>query len=77
MKIQNLKTEVNSFSGISLVNYYFNKAGLSQLVVDKEFGIRATRIGYQYSEIFSNLTIVFLSGGNVIEDINTHLGDHL
>ena len=76
MKIQNLKTAVNPFSGISLVNYYFNKSGMSQLI-DKELGIRVMRTGYQYSEIFRNLTNVFLSGGNVIEDINTHLGDHL
>jgi hypothetical protein len=76
MKIQNFKTAVNPFSGISLVNHYFNKSGLAQLI-DNELGIRTMRIGFQYSEIFRNLTNVFLSGGDVIEDINNHLGEHL
>ena len=76
MKVQNLKTKINPFAGISLVNHHFNKSGLSQLI-DNELGIRAKTIGYQYSEIFRNLANVFLSGGDVIEDINTHLGEHL
>ena len=70
MKIQNFKTSVNPFSGNSLVNYYFNKSGLSQLI-DHELGIRVKYSGYQYSEILRNLSNVFLSGGDVIEDINT------
>ena len=70
MKIQNFKTSVNPFSGNSLVNYYFNKSGLSQLV-DCELGMRVKHAGYQYSEILRNLSNVFLSGGDVIEDINT------
>ncbi|MCK5731079.1 MAG: IS1380 family transposase [Draconibacterium sp.] len=76
MKIQNLKTSVNPFSGNSLVNYYFNKSGLSQLI-DHELGMRVRYAGYQYSEILRNLSNVFLSGGDVIEDINTHFGEHL
>jgi len=39
--------------------------------------LRVTLIGYQYSKIFRNLTNIFLSGGDVIEDINTHFGEHL
>jgi len=76
MKIQNFKTAVNPFSGNSLVNYHFNKSGMSQLI-DNELGIRVKYVGYQYSEIFRNLTNIFLSGGDVIEDINTHFGEHL
>jgi len=76
MKIQNFKTSVNPFSGNSLVNYHFNKSGLSQLI-DHELGMRVRYAGYQYSEIFRNLSNVFLSGGDVIEDINTHFGEHL
>jgi len=33
--------------------------------------------GYQYSEIIRNLANIYLSGGDVIEDINTYLGEHL
>lgn len=76
MKIQNFKTSVNPFSGNSLVNYHFNKIGLSELI-DNELGLRVKYVGYQYSEIFRNLSNVFLSGGDVIEDINTHFGEHL
>jgi hypothetical protein len=76
MKIQNFKTTVNPFSGNSLVNHYFNKSGMSQLV-DNELGVRVKHSGYQYSEIFRNLTNVFLSGGDAIEDINTHFREHL
>ncbi len=76
MKIQNFKTSVNPFSGNSIVNYHFNKSGMSQLI-DDELGMRVKYAGFQYSEIFRNLTNVFLSGGDVIEDINTHLGEHL
>ena len=74
MKVQNLKTRINPFAGISLVNYHFNKSGLSQLI-DNELRVRVKTVGYQYGEIFRNLTNVFLCGGDVIEDINTHLGE--
>ena len=76
MKIQNYKTTVNPFSGNSLVNHHFNKSGMSHLI-DHELGMRVKYAGYQYSEIFRNLTNVFFSGGDVIEDINTHFGEHL
>jgi len=76
MKIQNFKTTVNPFSGNSLVNHHFNKIGLSQLI-DNELGNRVKSFGFQYSEIFRNLTNVFLSGGDAIEDINSHFREHL
>ncbi len=76
MKIQNYKTSVNPFSGISFVNYHFNKSGISELI-DNELGIRSKYTGYQYSEIIRNLLNVYFSGGDVIEDINTHFGEHL
>ena len=49
---------------------------MSQLI-DNELGMRVKYTGYQYSEIFRNLSNVLLSGGDVIEDINTHFGEHL
>ena len=76
MKIQNFKTTVNPFSGNSLVNHHFNTCGMSQLI-DRELGLRVKYVGYQYGEIFRNLTNVYLSGGSAIEDINTHFGEHL
>jgi hypothetical protein len=76
MKIQNFKTSVNPFSGNSIVNYHFNKSGLTQLI-DNELGERVRFAGYQYGEIFRNLTNVYLSGGDAIEDINTHFREYL
>jgi len=76
VKIQNLKSKVSPFSGISLVNYHFNKVGLTQLI-DNELGARVKTVGFQYGEIFRNLANVFLSGGSSIEDINSHFGEHL
>ncbi|MCD4696792.1 MAG: IS1380 family transposase [Bacteroidales bacterium] len=76
MKIQKLSSSVSPFAGISFANNSFNKSGISQLI-DIELGKRVKTIGFNYSEIFRNLSNVFFSGGDVIEDISTHLGEHL
>lgn len=76
MNIQKLNSSVSPFAGISFANNSFNKSGISQLV-DNELGRRVKTIGFDYSEILRNLSNVFLSGGGVIEDISTHLGEHL
>ena len=76
IKLQKLKGEVSPFAGISFVNCLFDKSGLSDLI-DSELGLRVKFFGYQYSEIIRNLTNVFISGGNCIEDIDTHLKSHL
>ncbi|MBE9481067.1 MAG: IS1380 family transposase [Bacteroidetes bacterium] len=76
MKIQKIDKTISPFAGISFVNDYFEKTGLSQLI-DKELGSRVKLFGYQYSDIIKNLTNVFLSGGDCVEDIGTHLGEHL
>ena len=76
VKVQKYMNSVSPFSGISFVNESFNKVGLSQLI-DSELGKRVKYTGYSYSEIIRNLTNVFLSGGDVIEDVSTHLGQHL
>ena len=76
MNIQKLNSSVSPFAGISFANNSFNKTGSSQLI-DNELGRRVKTIGFDYSEIIRNLSNVFLSGGGVIEDISTHLGEHL
>ncbi|MCP4552090.1 MAG: hypothetical protein GY834_08655 [Bacteroidetes bacterium] len=68
--MQNFKATVNPFSGNFLVNYHFNKSGI-------KLGVRVKYVGCQYSETFRNLSNIFLSSGDVIEDINTHFGEHL
>jgi len=76
MKIQKIDKTISPFAGISFVNDYFEKAGLGQLI-DRELGDRVSSYGYQYSDIIKNLINVFLSGGDCVEDIGTHLGGHL
>ena len=76
IKVQKLSDSVSPFAGISFVNALFNQSGLSKLI-DTELGMRVQTTGYQYSEIIRNLSNVFISGGDCIEDISTHLKDHL
>ena len=76
IKIQKLSDSVSPFAGISFVNALFNRSGLSKLI-DTELGMRVQTTGYQYSEIIRNLSNVFISGGDCIEDVSTHLKDHL
>ncbi len=76
IKVQKLSDSVSPFAGISFVNTLFNQSGLSKLI-DSELGMRVQTTGYQYSEIIRNLSNVFISGGDCIEDISTHLKDHL
>lgn len=76
IKVQNYKKSVSPFSGISFVDASFTDIGLSDLI-DSELGKRVKYTGYSYSEIIRNLTNVFLSGGDVIEDVSSHLGVHL
>jgi hypothetical protein len=65
IKVQKFSDTVNPFSGISFVNDNFNKIGMSQLI-DNELGSRVELFGFKYSDIFRNLTNVFLSGGDCI-----------
>ena len=76
IKIQKLKGSVSPFAGISFVNALFDQSGLSKLI-DTELGMRVQRVGYLHSEIIRNLTNVFISGGDCIEDISSQLKDHL
>jgi len=50
MKVQKISTTVSPFSGVSFVNYEFDKSRLSQLI-DKEFGYRSSTKGYTYGNV--------------------------
>lgn len=64
---------ITPFAGISFVNESFVTTGIAQLI-DTTLWDRVTSTGFQYTNIFKNLTNVFLSGGDVIEDLNTSFG---
>lgn len=76
MKVIKSNKTITPFAGISFVNVSFSKSGLSKLI-DSTLGNRVKNTGYQYSDIFKSLTNVFMSGGEVIEDLNTSFGKHL
>lgn len=76
MKVIKNDKQITPFAGVSFVNEEFSKSGLSALI-DKFLGLRVKTFGYQYSDILKNLTNIFMSGGEVIEDINGYFGEHL
>ncbi len=75
-KVQKYAATVSPYAGVSFVNQAFNNVGLSQLI-DQELGSRVKYAGYSYSDIIRNLANIFLSGGDVIEDVGAHLGSCL
>jgi hypothetical protein len=70
-KTQQKKQTIIPFVGISFVNDEFTHSGLSALI-DKELGRRSIS-GYQYSNIFRTWFSIFFCGGDVTEDVQTHL----
>lgn len=76
MKVIKSNKTITPFAGISFVNESFSKSGIAELI-DTTLGSRVKSIGFQYSDIFKSLTNVFMSGGDVIEDLNTSFGSHL
>jgi len=76
MKVIKSNKTITPFAGISFVNESFKTSGIAALI-DSTLGKRVKTVGYQYSDIFKSLTSVFMSGGDVIEDLNTSFGKHL
>lgn len=76
MKVIKSNKTITPFAGISFVNESFSKSGISKLI-DSTLGCRVKTTGFQYSDIIKSLTNVFMSGGDVIEDLNTSFGEHL
>ena len=46
-------------------------------VIDSTLGLRCKSFGYQYSEIIRSLMSIYFCGGSCIEDVTTHLMNHL
>ena len=46
-------------------------------VIDSPLGQRCKSFGYQYSEIIRSLMSIYFCGGSCIEDVTTHLMNHL
>ena len=46
-------------------------------IIDSTLGLRCRSFGYQYSEIIRSLLSIYFCGGSCIEDVTTHLMNHL
>jgi len=71
IKVEQKYQTITPFGGVSFVTNEFSRSGLSSLI-DKEPGLRSS-VGYQDSDIFRSWFSIFFSGGDVAEDIQTHL----
>ena len=74
-KVQIKSEKLTPFGGIFSIMEQFD-ALLAQ-TIDSTLGLRCTMFGYQYSEILRSLMCVYLCGGSCIEDVTTHLMNHL
>jgi hypothetical protein len=76
VKVQQISSNVSPYSGISFVNYEFDRVGMPELI-DKELGARVKTVGFSYSSILRSFTNIFCCGGDCAEDIQGPLGKHL
>ena len=68
-KIQLLDKQINSFGGIFFVISQFRSSGQAALI-DKTLGVKGINTKFSYSNVVENLASVFVSGGEVLEDVN-------
>ena len=74
-KIQ-IKSEKLTPVGVNIFNHGAFDSTLSS-VIDSTLGLRCKSFGYRYSEIIRSLMSIYFCGGSCIEDITTHLLNHL
>ncbi len=74
-KIQIKSEKLTPFGGIFSIMEQFDSTLSS--VIDSTLGLRCRSLGYQYSEIIRSLMSIYFCGGSCIEDVTTHLMNHL
>ena len=74
-KIQIKSEKLTSFGGLFPIMEQFDSTLSS--VIDSTLGPRCRTSGYQYSEIIRSLMSIYFCGGSCIEDVTTHLMNHL
>ena len=74
-KIQIKSEKLTPFGGIFSIMEQFDS--MLSSVIDSTLGLRCKLYGYQYSEIFRSLMCVYFCGGSCIEDVSTHLMQHI
>ena len=71
MKVHIKSKQFQSFAGLFFPLMEMRTIGLSSLI-NSDLGLRASGLGYSYSEIVENLFAIFYAGGDCIEDIHSH-----
>ena len=74
-KIQIKSDKLTPFGGIFSIMEQFDS--ILSSVIDSTLGLRSKQYGYQYSEIIRSLMSIYFCGGSCIEDVTTHLMNHL
>ena len=75
IKIAIKSDKITPFGGIFSIMQQFDRS-LSQ-VIDSTLGVRCKFYGYQYSEILRSLMCIYFCGGSCVEDLSSHLINHL
>ncbi len=71
-----IKSErLTPFGGLFSIMEQFDSTLSS--VIDSTLGLRCRSFGYQYSEIIRSLMSIYFCSGSCIEDVTTHLMNHL
>lgn len=74
-KVQIKSEKLTPFGGIFPIMEQFNI--LLGETIDSTLGLRCSSFGYQYSEIIRSLMCVYFCGGSCVEDISSHLMEHV
>ena len=74
-KIQIKSEKLIPFGGIFSIMEQFDS--ILSSVIDSTLGLRCKSFGYRYSEIIRSLMSIYFCGGSCIEDVTTHLMNHL
>ena len=74
-KIQIKSEKLTSFGGIFSIMEQFDS--ILSSVIDSTLGLRCKSFGYRCSEIIRSLMSIYYCGGSCIEDVTTHLMNHL
>ena len=74
-KIQIKSEKLTPFGGFFSIMEQFDST--LSTVIDKTLSLRCRSSGYRYSEIIRSLMSIYFCGGSCIEDVTTHLMNHL
>lgn len=74
-KVQIKSEKLTPFGGVFSMMEQFDS--MLSSVINSTLGLRCRLYGYQYSEIIRSLMSVYFCGGSCIEDVTTHLMQHL